>query len=579
MAIEEQKILSYLLQKKDNYTNHRKYNYDNLFLENYRLYKSYRDPQLHVWQTNIFVPYVFSMIETVLPRIVEYLWQGDKFVTTVPRDSMDDPGNAKIIDDLVNWQTDSQIENLFLEWVEMFKTYMIQGTGIGKITWDVLKDKPTFMNVDIFDMFVQPGKKYIDQMDGVFHVFDLPADIVQAKGQLGAGYKNLEGLAKTSMGTKDEEGDTVKDAEVGRVRNYEPNRKTSLIYQYWGKVPVQDSITVGIPQLGNTTYQEKLCEIANRNTLIRVSDNPYATEGKPEGMRPFVVAKNYLDPGEFYGIGDISPIKDVQYEMNEIENSDMDNIKLAMNKMWLVGGTAGVDISNMVSYPGNVITANDPSQITPLEHKPGDHGAAKKLEHLKGIIDGSAGVFDYTKGANTPGMTDTVGGITSLIQEANARFSYKIKVLQMTAIKGFAEKLFHLDQMFIKGVGIPVRISNEEGFRWLNVNPDNIQGMYNFKPVSVSMIGNKLAKQNAMIRLLEVISKSPPLPSFIKAMMESFDLENKEEVMQELMQMWGIAQQGQGGPPGVPSPTRQGGSPVNDAQVGQNLSNQMRVGR
>lgn len=587
MAIPEAHLKSYLQKKKDNYTQYRKVNYDNKFIENYRLYKSYREPKDHVWQTNIFIPYAFTMIETVLPRIVEYLWQGDKFVTAHPRERTD-IDNAKIVDDLIQYQIDTGIDNLFMEWVDMLKTYMIQGTGIGKITWDVLADKASFINVDIFDFYVQPFKKYVEDMDGVFHVFDMPTDIIRDKLKFNAGYVNIDKIDKTSMGTKDEEVNTQKNAEVGRVQNYDPGRKTSLIYQYWGKIPVQESMEVG-SGYSATTYEEGLVEIANRETIIRNVKNPYASPGNPDGIRPFVSAKNYTDPGEFYGIGDIEPAKDVMYEANELQNQKMDNLKLAMNKMWIVGGTAGIDLSNMISYPGNVVVADNIEQIKPLEHRDIAGGVSQESEHLAAIIQNTAGVSDYSRGANAPGMSDTVGGITSLIEEANQRFAYKIKVLQMTAVKKFAEKLFKLDQLFIKGAEIPVRLQNEEGFKWLNINPDNLIGMYDFKPVAISMIGNKLARQNTMIKLLEVISKAPPIPSMIAKILEDFDMSNKDEVMNDLMNLWGMNAPAQPGmPSGVTSPTRPGQpvpspvpvpGPVNDAQVQAQLANQVGVGR
>ena len=89
MALTDEQLKSYLIKKFDNYRTYRKANYDSKFIENYRLYKSYRDNKLHLWQTNLFVPYAFAMIETILPREVGYLWQGDKLVTAHPRERTD----------------------------------------------------------------------------------------------------------------------------------------------------------------------------------------------------------------------------------------------------------------------------------------------------------------------------------------------------------------------------------------------------------------------------------------------------------------------------------------------------------
>ena len=184
MAIEQNSttdnFTTHLLKQFSNYKEYRKSNYDYKFAENYRLYKSYRGQKPYIWQTNVFVGYVFTMIETILPRIVQALWQGDRFVTAHPREETD-VENAKIIDDLMQYQIDTDITNLFIEMVRFFKTCLIQGTGIGKLTWDVLKDKPSFVNKDVLDFYPQPYKKNIADMNGVFDAFDIPVDILMER--------------------------------------------------------------------------------------------------------------------------------------------------------------------------------------------------------------------------------------------------------------------------------------------------------------------------------------------------------------------------------------------------------------
>ncbi len=585
MALPNADLLSFLLKTKDNYTQHRKQNHDAKFIENLRLYKSYRDNKTNTWETNIFLSYIFSMIETILPREITYLWQGDRFVTAHPRERSDIQ-DAGIVDDLIQYQIDTGISDLFMEFMDLIKTHNIQGTGVGKLTQNVFEDKPEFVNIDIFDFYPQPYKKYIEKMDGMFHVFDMPVDVLMDRQQAGAGYENVEMTVHTSMGTKEEEAHTNKDAEVGQMKVYQPNRKTALIYQYWGKIPLQDTIVVG-GGYSYTRFKEGFVEIANKNTIIRQGDNPYATPQNPEGFRPFVAAVDYTDPyGDFWGIGEIQPVKDVQYEANELECGKIDNLKLIMNQMWLIGKNAGVELDTLVSYPGNAVLADDINQVKNMPGKELPSSVlqqGERYEHLMQIIPG---VSDYTQGNNAPGMSDTVGGITALIEENNMRFAHKIKVLQMSTIKDFATKLYMLNQIFIKGVDLPIRLQNEEGIRWAQVRPDNLKGMYDFKPVSIAMIGNKLAKQNTRIRLLEVLAKAPPVPSLIKGILSEFEVSNVDEIMNEMYKLWGIPPPGQAPQmagaqgstfPGSPAPP-QVPMPTNDAQVQANLGRQISAG-
>jgi hypothetical protein len=55
---------------------------------------------------------------------------------------MEDYNQAEIVDKLIQYQIDTQIQNLFLELAEHFKTCLIYGNGIGKLTWNVKENRP-----------------------------------------------------------------------------------------------------------------------------------------------------------------------------------------------------------------------------------------------------------------------------------------------------------------------------------------------------------------------------------------------------------------------------------------------------
>lgn len=570
--INDQQLMMYLRKKLDNYRSYRSENSESEQIEALRLYSNYRENQTNLWQTNIFLPYVFAMIETVLPRLAGYIWQGDKLVEAHPR-YREDAVHADVVDNLLQYQIDTRIENLFLEMIELMKCFLIYGNGIGKLWWDVQKDTAQFRNLDILDFYPQPHKKYIDQMDGVFEVFDQPVDELYQMQQQGFQYQNIEKLIHTSKQAKGEEAHIKKSGETGKIENYEPSRPTALIYQYWGKIPVQESMEIG-NGYSTSTFKEAHIEIGNREFIIKnrknqqgVPENPYFSPGDPDGFRPYIDAKNYLMPGEFWAKGDVTPVKDLQYEANEHENSMMDNVKLLMNRMWMVDPNAGVNYSHLVSYPGNIVVG-EIDKFKPIDHKDMPQSVFSQQDRFPQQIDRASGVFDYSKGGNAPGMTDTVGGISALIEEANMRFSFKIEMVQMTAIKQFAEKLFKLDKIFMKGAEIPVRLQGGKGMEWMTINPDNISGLYDIKPIPVSMLGNKLAQQNGLIKLLEVVSKAAPIPGLVGSILEKFEVPNKDEVLFELHRMWGIP------PPGAPPPgavppqgPAGGGGPAFSSQV------------
>ena len=569
--ITDEQLLTYLTKKLDNYRKYRSDNFEANQIEALRLYSNYRENKVNLWQTNIFLPYVFSMIETILPRLAGYIWQGDRLVKAHPR-YREDAIHADVVDNLLQYQIDTVIENLFLEMIEMMKCCLIYGNGIGKIWYDVQKDIPRFRNLDIFDFYPEPHKKYIDQMDGIYEVFDQPVDELYQMQRMGFEYYNIDKLIHTSKMAKGEDVQIRKSSETGKMENYEPARPKALIYQYWGKIPIQESMEVGTGY-STSIFKEALVEIGNRQFIIKnrkdpqgVPQNPYATPMDVDGFRPYVDTKNYIMPGEFWAKGDVEPVKDLQYEANELECSIMDNLKLIINRMWMASTTAGIDYGDLVSSPGNIIRAADITQLQPVKHIDMPQSAFKQQDNYPMQIDKSSGVFDYSRGGNAPGMTDTVGGISSLIEEANMRFSFKIEMVQMTAIRNFAEKLFKLDKIFMKGAEIPVRLQGDKGMNWMTINPDNIAGLFDIKPIPVAMLGNKLAQQNALVKLLEIVGKSAPVPALIETILDKFDVTNKDEVLMQLYQMWGIPPPGAQPQGALPPPQAGGGIPVTSSR-------------
>lgn len=567
----EELTLKFLKDRYTNFKAHFDKNHKNRLIDNYKLYKSYRNDREYVWQTNVFVAFVFSMIETALPRVMEYLWRGDRLVKAFPREGTDIQ-QAKIVDDIIQYQVDTQITNLFLSYLKFFKSTLIYGNGLGKLTWNVFDNKPEFTRIDIFDFVVPPNSEYIENMDGLFQVYDKNIDELMALQQQGI-YKNITALMMENRNTYDGTPKADQAAAVGRSNTQKNVRPTTLIKEYWGKVPVQEGVNLDAGY-SYSKYVDKVVYYANDKYIIReIPENPY-------GFKPFICGLNCPDLMDFYSISDVDNVKDIQYELNELENQSLDNLKNVMNRMWKISSTAGVDLETLISYPNNVVIARDITGIQELDQKPlgADFYNWKrdKLDDLQRI----SGVSDYTRGMNMPGMTDTVGGISALIEEANMRFSLKIKILQMTAIKTFAEMLFKLDQQFIRDIQLPVRVEGQKGMGWMQINKDNLQGLYDFKPVSISMIGNRMARQNTLIRVLEMLAKSPPVPPVLEQILDEFEFTNKEEIMNYMYKIWGMNPDSS---PIVP-PIPQGGMPPmppqanNNAEVAQNMSKLLAAG-
>jgi hypothetical protein len=83
-SVENEKLAAEIGKKVSNFINWRepfKQKWDRY----YKLYRSYLEKKNYPWQSNIFVPYAFSTVETIVPRLVSTKPQVD----AMPREKQD----------------------------------------------------------------------------------------------------------------------------------------------------------------------------------------------------------------------------------------------------------------------------------------------------------------------------------------------------------------------------------------------------------------------------------------------------------------------------------------------------------
>lgn len=452
----------------------------------YKLYRSELDEKNYPWQSNLFIPYAFSTVETVVPRLVSNRPQID----IVPREPQDED-RAATMGDLIDYQWDIMDMNVLLP--EAVKEMAIYGTVILKVGWlkeekvttqseivdddipelgtvdvtdkRVVYDNPTVELVDLYDFFWDPEATDIDSAKWVIHRTKRSLEYLQQK-QKQKIYKNIKLLEQTAKPVQLDDQKQQRRATLGvSLPDYidDEDDKDIELLEYW--------------------TDDKVCVVANRSVIIREEKNPYR-----HCKKPFIRCVDQKVPHEFCGVGEIEPIESLQYELNDRRNQRMDNITLALNRMFKVVNGKNVDEDELVSDAGGVVHMDSLDAVDTFD-VPDVTGSSYQEETLiKADIQTTTGVTDFSRGTASDALAnDTATGISLLQEASNARFRMKVQNIEDMLIKRLGELLVAMNEQFISEDQM-IRITGEEGTKFKKVSSDEIRGNFDVSVVAGSTL-------------------------------------------------------------------------------------------
>lgn len=517
------------------------------------------------YRSNIFVPLVYPLVMTVLPRMIS----NKPTFRFEPREESDEKA-VEQMGTLVDYQLDHmQFFKKLKMWV---KDVLLFGTGVVKVYWerDDREDynDPQVQVVDLLDFFPDPKATQVDGGDFMIHRTIMPVTTLKrAKKSDGTPlYKNLD---KIKDGTNEENSNklyltndrsmTIGDID-GKLILGTPYRQSMTlqceVLEYWGIYGDED--------------EEWVITVANRNTVIRAEKNPY------EGKRPFV--KMNIDPNNFlfHGTGIIEPLEHLQVALNDTRNQRMDNVNLILNKIFVVLKDADVNEQELISRPGGVMYEGTPGGIRILETPDITNSAYQEEAIIKQDAQEAVGVSDIIQGqlqdANNNSkvegniMNTTAKGAQIAVEQAGSRFKYYMQNIE-DALVEFGEKLYEYNQLFmseekvirveapndykeiqkqglidkIKGFIPGLQPGEPPKFQWQKINPDSLKNLDldvkvesgSTQPVEESLKQQKVMNLIGMLAQLPVITPETYLV-MAEEILTAYATPNKDKILKTL---------------------------------------------
>lgn len=410
-------------------------------LRDYRLYRRFRaelsqggiTPESkgpHGW-SKLTVPLVFWVVETILPRVGIQI----PTVTATARTPQAVLfAYAKQLRTQRQWELSRMEPELMLS----IKSMLIMAEGVLKEFWDPVIRGPAARNVSWFDFYVSPEA----------------ANHRDAECLLHRTWHTKRGLQELMRRDADRR-DSLSGKKLPRLYDHEAleqvmhgSAQRDATDETWQQV--REAAGLGEVQFADAEGQFSLVElwyadgsmvtIAGDDSpfLIRAEREPIYRDPLGRSFRPFTVLSNTPDLFTPYAISSAEVLEDFQHEASTINNQAMDQATRNINAPWAYDSTMIDDVNEMdeaMGTPGGRFGVKGDPRAALYRMEAGQ--LSSDPERLTQFIIQQAqlasGVTDTAAGQITPGGigNETATGAAILQQEANLRFRFLLKLLDM----------------------------------------------------------------------------------------------------------------------------------------------------
>jgi len=483
--------------------------YREKWLEYYQLYRNYSSyyENRPSWQSSYFVPVVFEAVETELPRVLDSLYSMPPLWIALPKK----PKYNDLVKSLeMLLDTRAHQNNLFMTHYETFKSTLMYGTAIEKLSYETRPDyEGTVIEPrDLFDFYPDPLRKSIKTMRYCYDravqqdqelllleeqkvyrdIKDKVLKKERSSNDYGKYFSHLDRLRV--IGNTDPSGDSV----MGKMHE---------VLEYWGKWVDKET----------NEWFDVVAVIIDREFLVRFEETPYRfATGDGEyiyAMKPFIEYRNVVLQNEFYGMGITEVILPMAYEINDMRNMVNDAIQYAVVPAFEVTKGAVKDLDSVALSPGEMIQTLTPSQaVRPVAKDTGFIHGLNNIEKIKHEIQDALGIFDPVRGQVSQRRMTATEAI-QLVTEAYVRLNMITKIAGKTSLPQEAEMIYRMERQFTDEEIFARIIEGDKVSAFLKIKPSTLEYEGDFRIRVGALYGHKTAMAQTALHIFEVASKMP----------------------------------------------------------------------
>lgn len=158
-------------------------------------------------------------------------------------------------------------------------------------------------------------------------------------------------------------------------------------------------------------------KIVTANKVL-LEDAPIEYE---DGKIPKAKLVHYMLPREFWGVGDVENLSDLNVNYNKIFSFILDVLELMGNPIWVISQDTGIDTDNVYNRHGMILEpASSEGTVQRVEGVQLQPYVLQIFDRVKAEIDELAGDRDVSRGVNPTGVT-AASAIEALQETAQTR--------------------------------------------------------------------------------------------------------------------------------------------------------------
>jgi hypothetical protein len=578
---------------------HRNSSYKELWERCYKRYRNYVDQIIDketgkpvTDRSNISIPYTFVQVETILPRLVETLFASRPYVRVIDR-KPSQLTNAQNMETLLDWQMCERMDMTDL-FNNGLKELCIYGTSIAYTGWkwkqkEIIRKQPA----QVMQTDPETGEPILG-VDGnpvplIDEITQEPVTELRPVKENEIVYDDPEvkfidlGLFFVDPNAEDVDDARYCGHDEFVTKEYLDDMVEQGVFKIdWKKVPKDKSInqpkadrmsSVGLPlpddqieefssdnlyRLTHYWEDDKHVAILNRAYIAMESGNPFWHKSKPYRKGVYT-----LVPHEFYGMGIVEMMEDLQDELNTERNMRIDYRAFLLRRMFKVRRDAGINKKQLKWKQGGIIEVESMDDVEEMGLRDVSGGSFTQESMIKQDIQDATGAQDVVMGTASTRETAT----TTMTKDNNAsmRFRLSVSAIEKRLLCGIARQMMQLNQQFIDAERV-FRLTGGMQVNWKTLTPEEIQGEFDLIAAgsSVEPMANREAYKQRMVELYGVVAADPFMQQFpikrrnlLKKILESFDIKDVEAILPTDQEVQSTVPQTPVNPGGPPNTTQQ----------------------
>lgn len=168
------------------------------------------------------------------------------------------------------------------------------------------------------------------------------------------------------------------------------------------------------------------------------------------GIRPLEMGCAIIETHRTYPSGVPHLVEGLQKEANEVANQRLDNVKLVLNKHFIVKRGAQVDLRSLVrNVPGGITMATDPTgDVKEMTFNDVTSSSYQEQNLLNLDFDGIGGDFNPAQIPHGKKGADTARGMAMMSAGANQMTEYLLRTVSVTWVEKVLYQLVKLEQAY-----------------------------------------------------------------------------------------------------------------------------------